>query len=66
MMIDDLQTPLYKTNHKYRSYFPLNILTINNQAKNIKPDLQSFKRKLENLDSNIWKICPTLLTKYYN
>jgi len=22
-MIDDLQTPKHKTNHKYRSYFPL-------------------------------------------
>ena len=33
MMIDDLQTPLYKTNHKYRSYFPLTYYVNNNQAK---------------------------------
>jgi hypothetical protein len=44
MMIDDLQTPLYKTNHKYRSYFPLDIILINNQAKKLNLGIQAFKR----------------------
>jgi hypothetical protein len=43
-MIDDLQTPLYKTNHEYRSYFPLENILFNNQAKNLKSGLQGFKR----------------------
>jgi hypothetical protein len=35
-MIDDLQTPKHKTNHKYRSYFPLLSFIIE-----IKPTIKS-------------------------
>ena len=31
-MIDDLQTPKHKTNHKYRSNFPLKVLFIENKT----------------------------------
>jgi hypothetical protein len=31
-MIDDLQTPKHKTNHKYRSYFPLLSFIIRNKT----------------------------------
>ena len=37
-MIDDLQTPKHKTNHKYRSYFPLLSFTIE-----IKPTIKSIQ-----------------------
>jgi len=38
-MIDDLQTPKHKTNHKYRSYFPLLSFIIE-----IKPTIKSKQR----------------------
>ena len=38
-MIDDLQTPKHKTNHKYRSYFPLLSFIVE-----IKPTIKSKQR----------------------
>jgi len=38
-MIDDLQTPKHKTNHKYRSYFPLLSFIIE-----IKPTIKSVTK----------------------
>ena len=37
-MIDDLQTPKHKTNHKYRSYFPLLSFIVE-----IKPTIKSIQ-----------------------
>jgi hypothetical protein len=53
-MIDDLQTPKHKTNHKYRSYFPLLSFIVE-----IKPTIKSkqrYRKKVLPESSTILKI----------
>ena len=56
-MIDDLQTPKHKTNHKYRSYFPLLSFIIE-----IKPTIKSkqrYAKKVRRESSFLSKISKT-------
>lgn len=56
-MIDDLQTPKHKTNHKYRSYFPLLSFIVE-----IKPTIKSKQRyvkKVRRESSFLSKIAKT-------